>query len=262
MVIIVFNFSSVVVNAEKYLDNEYKEVINEFLPKNSELIEPKSSLQTQPVQRYDFDKDGQSELVVTFKELGEPTRLKAMVLKKEKEQWKKVWEKTGEGFDIHLSTLADITGDGIKEYLIGWMIGASAGNKLEIFQWRDNTLKKIHDYSFYHKLETLTQRKQTHLAIWNRFCCDAYTVDVMGWNGNKLVIDEEMYAKYYPKIREFYKNKINEMDAWFYWYALADAQIKANLLKEASFSIQKGFSFNLANKEFTELQKKLEKKKN
>jgi hypothetical protein len=46
----------------------------------------------------------------------------------------------------------------------------------------------------------------------------------------------------------------------FYWYSLADAQIKANLLDEARFSIKKGYSFNLANKEFAELQKKLEEK--
>lgn len=262
MVFIVLNLPSELVNAEMNLDNKYEAVVNEFLPKNAELIETKSPIQTQPIQKYDFDKDGQKELIIIYKEIGEPNKLKAMVLKKEKEQWKKVWEEIGEGFDIHLSTLTDITGDGTKEYLIGWMIGASAGNNLEIFQWRDNTLKKIYDYPSYHRIEILIQGKQTYLALWNRFCCDAYTVDVMGWNGNKLVLNEELYAKYYPKIKEFYKNKINHMDAWFYWYALADSQIKANLLKEASLSIQKGFSFNLANKEFTELQKILEKKKN
>lgn len=160
LVFIVLNFSCELVNAEMDLDNEYKEVIKEFLPKNAELIEPKSSKQTQPIQQYDFDKDGQSELVVTYKEMGEPNRLKAMVLKKEIEQWKKVWGETGEGFDIHLSTLTDITGDGTKEYIIGWMIGASAGNKLEILQWQDNTFKKIYDYSFYHKIDTITQGKQ------------------------------------------------------------------------------------------------------
>ena len=32
------------------------------------------------------------------------------------------------------------------------------------------------------------------------------------------------------------------MDAWFYWYSPADAQIKANKFEKASKSIQKGIS--------------------
>jgi hypothetical protein len=262
MLITIPNLSSELINAEIKLDKEHNKIVSEFLPTNSELVEPKKPLHAKSIQQYDFDRDGQNELVVTFKEKGEPNQLKAMMLKKEGEQWEKVWEITGKGFDIHYSGFSDITGDGIKEYIIGWMIGASAGNELEIFQWQDNSLQKISGYSFYHKLETLTQGKQTRLAMWERFCCDAYTVDVLRWDSNKLVLDEKTYAEYYPKIKEFYKNKIKEMDAWFYWYALADAQIKANLLEEARSSIQKGLSFNLANKEFTELQKRLEKKKN
>lgn len=246
--------------AQLNLTNELEEVVAPFLPKTAELIEPTSPLQTRPILPYDFDQDGQKELVVIYKEKDDPNKQKAMLLKKEQEQWKKIWEKTGEGFDIHLSALTDITGDGIKEYVIGWMIGESAGNQLEIFQWQNHTLKKIFDYPSYQKIEFLTGEKQTYLAIWKRFCCDAYTVDVLGWNGTVIDFDQKMFAEYYPKIEEFYANKIKQLDAWYYWYALADAQIKANFLDEARASIQKGFSFNLANKEFAELQKRLEKK--
>jgi hypothetical protein len=42
----------------------------------------------------------------------------------------------------------------------------------------------------------------------------------------------------------------NQRNAWIYWYALADAQIKANFFDKAQSSIQKGLSFNLANQEF------------
>ncbi|WP_180954182.1 hypothetical protein [Bacillus sp. M6-12] len=51
------------------------------------------------------------------------------------------------------------------------------------------------------------------------------------------------------------------MDAWFYWYSLADAQIKAKLFEEAEKSIERGFSFNLQNQLFAELQKRLAAKK-
>lgn len=57
------------------------------------------------------------------------------------------------------------------------------------------------------------------------------------------------------------------MDAWFYWYTFADAQIKANLFDKAKKSIQKGTtlarqsSLPDAVENFKQLNDKLEKKK-
>ncbi|WP_253957795.1 hypothetical protein [Metabacillus halosaccharovorans] len=57
------------------------------------------------------------------------------------------------------------------------------------------------------------------------------------------------------------------MDTWFYWYTLADAQIKANLFKKAGSSIQKGttlakeLSLPEAVENFEQLSEKLIKKK-
>ena len=84
----------------------------------------------------------------------------------------------------------------------------------------------------------------------------------------KLVYNEELYSNYYPFIEKFYKEKISNMDAWFYWYCLADAQIKANKFEEASKSIQKGIA--LAKKlsmedvieDFNDLTVRLQKKRN
>ncbi|MEH7225275.1 hypothetical protein V7112_15810 [Bacillus sp. JJ1566] len=258
--IVVFcHIPSALVHASTQMDKEYSKVIKHFLPKDAELLKPHSHTQTQPVQAYDFDQDGQKELIVPFKQPGDPVKIKVMILKKERHNWKKIWERAGEGFDIELSTLLDITGDGVKEYVVGWMVGASAGNKLEIFQWQSPSFKEIYDH-FYHKMDILTKDHHIYLAIWDRFCCDAYIVDVIGWNGKMLTNNAKVYTEYYPKVDEFYKKKIEKMDAWFYWYALADAQIKANLLNEARTSIQKGLSFNLENKMFVDLQKELDKK--
>lgn len=234
-------------------------IAEEFLPANSELVKAEEPADTKAILRYDFDKDGQDELVVTFNEKNGTDQLKAMVLKMESGQWKKVWEAAGEGFDIHYSGLTDIDGDGVKEYLLGWMIGASAGNELEIFQWQNSTLHKLNDSIPYHKLETITQRKQTYLSVWQRFCCDAYTVEVLEWDGNKFAQDDKIYSMYYPKIKAFYEEKIAKMNAWYYWYALADAQVKANLLQEAGLSIEKGLEMDPGNRRLLELKEKLEK---
>ena len=102
----------------------------------------------------------------------------------------------------------------------------------------------------------------TCISIWYKRTWSHPTwVRWLKWDDKKLVLDKKMYSQYYPRIEEFYESKIKKMDAWYYWYALADAQIKANLLEKAHSSIEKGFSFNIANQEFTELQKRLEKRK-
>jgi len=49
-----------------------------------------------------------------------------------------------------------------------------------------------------------------------------------------LVYDKELFSEYYSIIEKFYIDKISEMDAWFYWYSLADTKIKANKFEEAS----------------------------
>jgi hypothetical protein len=113
----------------------------------------------------------------------------------------------------------------------------------------------------------LLSNKKVGIAVWKRYIADTYFVDVLKWNGEKLVLDEELYAQYYPVIEKFYNRKISAMDAWFYWYTLADAQIKANLLEKARISIQKGtslarqLSLPWAVKNFEQLSDTLEKKK-
>jgi hypothetical protein len=102
--------------------------------------------------------------------------------------------------------------------------------------------------------------KGSGLAIWERYCCDAFIVDVLTWDGSRLNADEERYKEYYPKVERFYKAKIKEMDAWFYWYALADAQLKANYLDLAKESIQRGLVYTHGREEFLVLKRRLEDK--
>lgn len=104
------------------------------------------------------------------------------------------------------------------------------------------------------------------MAVWRWYLADSFLVDVLSWDGEKLVYNKELYAKYYPVIEKFYKEKISKMNAWFYWYCLADAQIKANLFEEASKSIEKGIllakelSMPEVVQNFNKLSNKLEEK--
>ena len=268
LVSVILKLSPIFTHAEEKLNKDLMKMINEFVPSNSLLVSPEEPKSTKPYQFYDFNQDGEEEIIITFeikaKEQPNPSQYGVIVLRKENERWEKTWETQTQGVGLDYSGVADITGDGIKEYLFGVTIGASAGNKLEIFKWNNNSLKMIAEVP-YHMMELLSNKK-VGIAVWQRYIADTYFVDVLEWNGEKLVLDEELYSSYYPVIEKFYKDKISKMDAWFYWYTLADAQIKANLFEKARNSIQKGttlakqLSLPDAVKNFERLSDKLEKR--
>ncbi|MGG0657238.1 hypothetical protein [Rummeliibacillus pycnus] len=263
------SFSPIFVHASENQKEDLMKIVSRFMPSNASLISPENPSSALPIQLYDFDHDGQKEIIFTFKIKAKnqpsPSQFGSIVLKKDNADWRKVLETKIQGVDLDFSGLAYITGDGTKDYLFGVTIGAAAGSELEIYQWVDNSFKKIADVP-YHKMDFVNGKQKVGIAIWQMYIGDSYLVDVLKWNGEKLVYNEELYSKYFPIIEKFYKDKISEMDAWFYWYCLADAQIKANKFEEASKSIQKGIS--LAKKssmqevvqDFNDLTERLENK--
>lgn len=265
------SFSPIFVQANEKQKEDLMKIVSRFMPSNASLISPENPSSTLPIQLYDFDHDGQKEIIFTFiiraKSQPSPSQFGSIVLKKDNADWRKVLETKIQGVDLDFSGLADITGDGTKEYLFGVTIGAAAGSELEIYQWVDNLFEKIADVP-YHKMDFVNGKQKVGIAVWQMYIDDSYLVDVLKWNGKKLVYNEELYSKYYPLIEKFYKDKISEMETWLYWYCLADAQIKANKFEEASKSIQKGIS--LAKKssmqevvqDFNDLTERLENKRN
>ena len=266
----VINYISINVYANDDQKEDIMKVVKAFMPPNSSLISPEIPSSTQPIQLYDFNHDGQKEIIFTYeikaKEQPSPSQYGAIVLKKDNDNWRKIYETKKQGVGLDFSGLADITGDGKKEFLFGVTIGADIGSELKVYQWVNNSFKKIADVPS-NKIDIVKENQKVGIAVWQKYVGDSYLVDVLKWNGEKLVYDKELYSKYYPAIEKFYIDKISEMDAWFYWYSLADAQIKANKLDEASKSIQKGIS--VAEKipmldvarEFNDLTERLENKK-
>ncbi|MFE4898751.1 hypothetical protein [Peribacillus butanolivorans] len=270
LLLVTLNLSPIFVHANENQEKDLMNIVKKFKPLNSLLVNPEKPFSTQPIQLYDFNHDGQKEIIATFeikaKEQPSPSQYGVMVLKKVNNRWEKVWETKRQGVDLDFSGVADITGDGTKEYLFGVTIGAALGSKLEIFQWNDNSIKKIANVP-YHEIDLVKGNQKEGLAVWRWYLADSFLVDVLSWDGEKLVYDKELYSKYYPVIEKFYKEKIPKMDAWFYWYCLADAQIKANLFEEASKSIEKGsllakkLSMPEVVQTFNKLSDKLEEKK-
>ncbi|KHF39377.1 FG-GAP repeat domain-containing protein [Halalkalibacter okhensis] len=268
LVAVMFNVLPIFSHAEE--NKGLLKMINEFLPPNSVLVSPKEPISTKPYQFYDFNQDGQEEMIITFekkaKDQPHPSQYGVIVLRNENNNWEKIWETQTLGVGLDYAGVADLTGDGRKEFLFGVTIGASAGNKLEIFKWNHHSFKMIAEVPY--QMMELLSNKKVGIAVWQRYIADTYFVDVLKWNGDKFVLDDELYSNYYPTIEEFHNEKISIMDAWFYWYTLADAQIKAGLFERARSSIQKGttlaeqLSLHDVVENFKNLSNKLEKRKN
>lgn len=263
------SFSSFFVSAKFDEKSDTMTIVRKYMPPNAILVRPENPSNTPPIQFYDFNQDRHNEIIFTYeikeKEQPSPSQFGAMILSKGPTGWKKVLETQIQGVQLDYSGLKNITGSDTKEYLFGVTIGAAAGSELEIFQWADCALKKIADIP-YHQMAFVGEHHQIGIATWLLYIGDSYLVDVLKWNGNSMVYDEKLYAKYYPTIAKYYKEKIANMDAWFYWYSLADAQIKANKLDEAAKSIEKGialakiFALQDIVEDFHDLTKKLERK--
>lgn len=176
LALIILNPPPIFSCAEEKRSEDLMKIIKAYIPLKSLLVRPEEPVLTKPFQLYDFDQDGQEEIIITFEikalEQPSPSQFGVIVLKIGNEGWKKILETRTQGVGLQYSGVADITGDGTKEYLFGVTIGASAGNQLEIFKWNNNSLKKIADVS-YHMIELLNG-KIVGIAVWKRYIADTY----------------------------------------------------------------------------------------
>ncbi|MFJ8513320.1 hypothetical protein [Lysinibacillus xylanilyticus] len=141
------NFISITVHANEDQKKDLMKIVKAFMPSNSSLISPETPSSTKPIQLYDLNHDGQKEIIFTVeikeKVQPSPSQFGAIVLKRDNADWRKIWETKKKGVDLDFSGLADITGDGTKEYLFGVTIGADIGSELEVFQWVNNHSKRL-----------------------------------------------------------------------------------------------------------------------
>lgn len=229
---------------------EIKRIAQQFLPSGASFLAPmqadeKIAENKEFVRAVDLNQDGRPEIVAGYRV--SQGHAGVMVLQR-KESWEKVWFEEGKGYALERVQPADITGDGQDELLVGWAIGASAGNGLDILAWREKSLQKIAGTA-YHRLETedlageYGKDGKQELAIWNKDTGDAFAVEVLRWNGLKLAPAEDAYLAYFPKVVEYYQEKIKKFpQARFYWYYLADALIKVKNYPEALLAIKKGMA--------------------
>lgn len=233
------------------------------LPKGTALSVPNGPVGTDSVIAADIDGDGQDEIIVLYRSLNNPNQVGTFILKKGKKYWEKVFAKKGTGYEISWASVADLTGDGKNEVLFGWQAGVSAGNTLEIYSWKKNGLERIDELN-YHELEAIQfeHESKVRLAVWNRDLADVYKIQLLMWDGNKLIPDDIHYPAYFQKVINYYKHRTAEVpDAAYYWYYLADAYLKAGHPELALGAVDKGMKLKTvvpSYRDFDNLKKLIE----
>jgi hypothetical protein len=236
-------------NREEKLE-DLRAIVMSVLPSGAKLHRGSGD---EIISPHDFDGDGKNEIFTAY-ELSKK-ELHAAVLQKQGEEWKKIWDIKGHGHAVNYIEALDLTGDGKLEWLIGWTIGASVGNGLDIYQWRNNTLEVLSSLAYHNvDIEDMPSEKGKdgipELALWHKDTGLAYKVEVVRWDGTKFSPAEDVYPYYFKeKVVTYYSDKVKESpDTDILWYYLADAQLKAGMINEALESIEKGKKVAIAHK--------------
>jgi hypothetical protein len=220
-----------------------KELVKALLPNSSEVLNIKNFKDRPAIIVADIDGDMINEILVAYKFQGENY---IGVLKYYNGSWYVADAIKGEGYNVTYFDVKSITDDQNRDLVVGWQQGA-IWSKLGIYRWEDSGLKKIINEDFiFSKMEVEEINGGTEeIALWVHDTGEAYKVNVYTWNGYELVPAIEVYPYYFKKVAEYYENLVKKYtDYAFYWYYLADAQLKANNPKRALVAINTAISLN------------------
>lgn len=234
------------------------DIVKNFLPRGSRLINPQNPQGSSGIQLRDIDGDKTDELIAFYAKNANPSEAGIIVLKKgSNDNWYKILDYVSVGYSVNFVKFLDITCDGNDDILVGWEMGSNL-NGLDLFSYVNHKLKRIATASdYYSKIETEdmpnnygNKDTQTEIALWQHDIGDAYEVRVLRWNGTKFSPATDVYEYYYKKVEQYYEDQLKiPLNSGFayYWYYLADAQIKAGSPADAYNSINSGLSIKAAH---------------
>jgi hypothetical protein len=238
--------------ASSQVNQKVLAAVNKHLPKRARLVNPSEPKGSKAVQAIDMNGDGKDEIVAVYRTVepdGNYGVVGLMVLSDEHSGYKKLINYKSEGYKVAFVKKAAITGKDKKDLVVAWSIGASIGNGIDVFTMKNDKIKKI--AGFYANkvyIEDMPDAKGQkdgidEIAFWQHDTGEAYVTDVVRWNGEKLASVPEVYPYYYKTVVPYYQQKVKEMpSAAFYWYYLADAQLKAGSYKDSLESVKKGMA--------------------
>jgi hypothetical protein len=224
-------------------------IVKQNLPNGAILTNPVNPKGTGAIQLVDINGDGQNEVIAAFK-INKQGKVGFIVLteSRDKRSLLKSRQYITDGIAVDFLKVAPITGKNKNDIVLGSTIGATAKN-MDIFTWENRMLTKIAN-SWYTKIEVVDMPNKSgktdgiaEIALWNHDTGEAYTTVVYRWDGSKLIVARDVYPIYFKKVAAYYQEKVKtEPNAAFYWYYLADAQLKAENYSTAIEAANRGLA--------------------
>lgn len=222
--------------------------VKAYLPIGSELLLSKEDGNKTLILLADIDKDGVVEIIAPYK-FGE--EIYVIIIKSHYNLWYIAANIKGSGYDVNYLDVAPITSNYEHNLIIGWQYGA-IWSELNIYQWTTRGIMNlIKENIYYSKIEVedmpgkYGKDGKSEIALWSHDTGESYKIEVVRWIDGKLQTALDVYPYYFKKVVVFYEKKVKEMpDATFYWYYLADAELKAEMPERALKSIEKAISIN------------------
>jgi hypothetical protein len=223
-------------------------ILQEILPPKAELIFIEKPRKNAATLKADIDGDGKDEIVGAYKLNRENY---VLILKNFNNKWRVATTIKGKGYDINYLNAAPVVRAGVKNLVVGWQVGA-IWSELDIYEATPRGLKEIIVKDIYYsriEIEDMSgdggRDGKAEIALWVHDTGDSYKVNVCRWINGKLDTAEDVYPYYFKKVAAYYNKKVRELpDAAFYWYYLADAQLKAGMTNRALRSINRALKLN------------------
>ena len=223
--------------------NDYINMFKQFLPQTATILELQQPEKKAAVIVADIDGDHVDELIGAFRY---QEKNYILILKNINNQWQPLIMISGSGYGITNLLAVPLTDTGVNTIIIGWQQG-SMWSQLNLLQWTNNGFVWLPTNDIvYSKLEAEDMNKdgKYELAIWSHDTGEAYKVEVYRFNTTGLVQAKDVYPYYFKKVAAYYVNLLKTNDFSYYWYYLADAQMKVGDFDQALISIDKALSFS------------------
>lgn len=218
-------------------------LVDRFLPARASLLDPVNPIRARAVQM--VEPGGRSKpVVVVFYQLNGKACM--MILKFTRGRWIRLVDYTSPGCGVDFADFADICGDRRKKLIIGWHLGGD-WSCLEIFRLQGRNLEKL-DTRPYSRMEAEDMPEadgpdgKTEFALWSSLGGEGfYRIELLRWDGEKLVEAPELNAYYYGRVIPYYEQAAMEApESPASWYRLAEAQLKAEMPVDVLSSVDKG----------------------
>lgn len=227
--------------------NDYVNIFKRFLPQNATVLELQHPEKREAIVVGDIDGDHIDEIIGAFQY---HDKNYILILKNINDQWQPLEMVSGSGYGIKDLMVVPLIDTEVNTIVIGWQQG-SIWSKLNLLQWTPQGFMWLPTKDIVYSMLEAEEMPGSNgkdgryeLAIWIHDTGEAYKVNVYRLIETGLVEARDVYPYYFRKVATYYENLLKTNNYAYYWYYLADAQMKALEFERALLSIDEALSFS------------------